>query len=47
MRDLATEANAREYISNQLDLTDSTKKDIGITKVFRLRRNTEQADEIV
>ena len=47
MRGLPTEANAREYINTKLDLTESTKADIGINQVFRLGRNPDKNNQIV
>ena len=43
----ATEVNVREYINSTLDLTDSTKADIGISQVYRLGMQPEENDEVI
>ena len=47
LKEKATEANVREYINTTLELTDSTKSDIGISQVYRLGRHPEGTEEII
>ena len=47
MREQTTEINARNFITDRLQLTESVKNNMGIKQIFRIRRQPEATDRTV